>query len=414
MARVRVPKLEDPDFCSSYRTITARVVYTGAHVLILEDNAAPLAGTMDYHYALLGQEFDGAMYPKLLANFGNPLAMDSLLDRDGRIAMVFSPIVNSYGIGGFVVSCDFYPESVAPSSNTGEIFYAQVPLTPGGGFNGFSGEVWRWLTRSIAMHEAKHITAFAERLSRGAPLEDTWLEEASAVLAEELWSRGIYFNTWKGDASYDATIYCDVRPTWPQCAGRPYSMFNAFAFLYDFATHLDRKTPLGPTSYDDATFYGSGWSFLRWAVDQSATSESDFLKQLVQEPALTGVANLEARVQRPLRELLPEWADALYHDSWALSPRRPTWSMPSWNMKDIFAGMRLDFPAEFPDPYPVRGREWRLGSPFEWKPVTLAPGGWALLTGNGIPHNAPELVKILSGNNGPLPPSLHVQIIRVR
>jgi uncharacterized protein YjdB len=414
LARVRIPKLEDPDFCSSYRTITARVVFTGAHVVILEDNAAPLAGTMDYQYALLGQEFDGAMYPKLLANFGNPLAMDSLLDRDGRIAMVFSPVVNSYGIGGFVVSCDFYPESVAPSSNTGEIFYAHVPLTPGGGFNGFSGEVWRWLTRSIAMHEAKHITAFAERLSRGAPIDDTWLEEASAVLAEELWTRNIYFTTWKGDASYRSTIYCDVRPTWPECAGRPYSMFNAFAFLYDYVTQLDRRTPLGPTSYDDATFYGSGWSFLRWAVDQSNTTESDFLKQLVQEPALTGVANLEARAQRPFSEMLPEWADALYHDSWALPPTRPTWSMPSWKLDDIFAGMRQDFPSDFPDAYPVRGREWTLGSPFEWKPVTLAPGGWALLTGNGIPHDAPQLVKILSGGDGPLPPSLHVQIIRVR
>ena len=414
VARVRIPKLEDPDFCSSYRTIAARVVFTGAHVVILEDNAAPLAGTMDYHYALLGQEFDGAMYPKLLANFGNPLALDSLLDRDGRIAMVFSPVVNSYGIGGFVVSCDFYPESVAPSSNTGEIFYAQVPLTPGGGFNGFSGEVWRWLTRTIAMHEAKHITAFAERLSRGAPIEDTWLEEASAVLAEELWSRGIYFNNWKGDATYRSTIYCDVRPTWDECAGRPFSMFNAFAFLYDYVTQLDRKTPLGPTSYDDATFYGSGWSFLRWAVDQSATTEADFLKQLIQEPALTGVANLEARSQRPFPEMLPEWADALYHDSWALPPTRPTWSMPSWKLDDIFAGMRQDFPADFPDPHPVRGREWTLGYPFEWKPVTLAPGGWALLTGNGMPHGAPQLVSILSGGEGPLPPSLHVQIIRVR
>lgn len=414
VARVRIPKLEDPDFCSSYRTITARVVFQGAHVVILEDNAAPLAGTMDVHYAVLGQEFDGAMYPLLLANFGNPLAMDSLLDRDGRIAMVFSPVVNSYGLGGFVVGCDFYPESIAPSSNTGEIFYAQVPLTPGAGFNGFSAAVWRWTTRTIAMHEAKHITAFAERLSRGAPIEDTWLEEASAVLAEELWTRNIYFNTWKGDATYRSTIYCDVRPTWPECGDRPYSMFNAFAYLYDYATQLDRRTPLGPTSFDDATFYGSGWSFLRWAVDQSSTTESAFLKQLVQEPALSGVANLEARTQRSLGEMLPEWADALYYDSWGLTPPRPSWSMPSWKMQDIFAGMRSDFPGDFPDPYPVRGREWTLGSSFEWKPVTLAPGGWTLLTGNGVPHDAPQLLSILSGGNAPLPPSLHVQIIRVR
>ena len=414
VARVRIPKLEDPDFCSSYRTITARVVYAGAHVVILEDNAAPLAGTMDYYLALLGQEFDGAMYPKLLANFGNPLAMDSLLDRDGRIAMVISPVVNTYGVSGFVVSCDFYPESVAPSSNTGEVFYTQAAITPGTAFSGFSAPVWHWLVRSVAMHEAKHLTAYAERLSRGAPIEETWLEESSAVLAEDLWSRDrIYFTTWKGDASYRSTIYCDVRPTWPECKGRPYSMFNAFAFLYDYVTQLDRRTPLGPTSYDDATFYGSGWSFLRWAIDQTSTDEAAFLRQLTQEPALSGVPNLEARTQRPLSEMLPEWADALYYDSWGLTPPRPSWSMPSWRMDDIFAGMRQDFPSDFPDAHPVHGREWVLGSPFEWKPVTLAPGGWALLTGNGVPHDSPELVNILSGT-APLPPGLHVQIIRVR
>jgi len=413
VARVRVPKLEDPDFCASYRTIDARVVFTGPHVVILEDNAAPLAGTTDYYYSSLGLEFEGAMYPKLLANFGDPLAMDSLLDRDGRIAIILSPVVNTYGVGGFVVSCDFYPESVAPSSNTGEIFYAPVPLTPGNTFTGFSGPVWYWLTRSVVMHEAKHITAFAERLSRGATIEDPWLEESSAVLAEEMWARGVYFNTWKGDATYRATIYCDVRPTFQDCGSRPYSMFNAFAFLYDYIRQLDRRTPLGPTSYDDATFYGSGWSLLRWAIDQSNLTESDFLKQLVQEPALTGVANLEARAQRPFSQLLPNWAAALYYDSWALAPKASTWSMPSWKMDDIFSGMRQDFPSEFPEDHPVHGPEWTFGHPFEWKTVTLAPGGWALVTGDALPHVAPQLIEILSAGK-PLPPSLHVQIIRVR
>src|SRR5262249_25494952 len=104
VAAIRIPNLEDPDFCSSYRTIQATLVYAGAHAMSFEDRLAPLAGMMSTEYQALGQEFDNVMYPKLLANFGDPLALDSLLDGDGRIAMVFSPIVNTYGATGFVVS----------------------------------------------------------------------------------------------------------------------------------------------------------------------------------------------------------------------------------------------------------------------------------------------------------------------
>lgn len=412
VARVRVPRLEDPDFCSSYRSIDATVVYTGTHVVMLEDKASPLAGTINGFYAALGQEFDNVMFPKLLANFGNPLRLDSLLDNNNRIAMVFSPLVNAYGASGFVVSCDFYPESVAPSSNTGEIFYAQVPTAPGRGFGAYTVDVWRWLIRSVIMHESKHLTAYAERLSRGAPIEDTWLEEASAVLAEELWSRDIYGTTWKGDATYRPTLYCDVRPTFPECADRPYSMFNAFAFLYDYIRQLEKRTPLGPASPDDPTFYGSGWSFLRWGLDQSTVSEAQFLRDLTQEPALTGVANLQARTGRTFSELLPDWAAALYSENWGLPPSRPAWSMPSWKTDDIFPGMNQDFPLDFPDGHPLRGRGWPLAS-FELPVTGLPPGGWALFAGGGM-HSTKQLLAFVPPSVGPLPPSVRVHLLRLR
>jgi len=340
---------------------------------------APLAGQMDSYYQALGQEFDNVMYPKLLENFGDPLALDSLLDDDGRIAMVCSPLVNAYGVGGFVVSCDFYPESVAPSSNTGEIFYAQTPTGQLHGFTSYSADVWRWQTRTVVMHEAKHLTAYAERLSRGAPLEDTWLEEASAVLAEELWARGIYGTTWKGDASYRQTLYCDVRPGFPECPDRPYSMFNAFAFLYDYALRYNNRTPLGPSTLDDASFYGSGWAFLRWAVDHHATSEGAFLKALVTEPSLTGVANLEARTGRPFGDLLPQWGMALYMDAWSQPASEPGLSFSSWMLEDVFIGMAVDFPNSFLD----GGHPLRVRSLVNDFPYQFTPGSWVLFSFGG-------------------------------
>ena len=46
LAEFRVPNLDDPDYCASYTTITARRVYAGARAVIFEDVAAPLAGTV--------------------------------------------------------------------------------------------------------------------------------------------------------------------------------------------------------------------------------------------------------------------------------------------------------------------------------------------------------------------------------
>src|SRR6185503_16050484 len=160
--------------------------------LILEDPATAYAGSYDQHYRHVGAEFDTTMYDQLRQFFGDPLAMDSLLDANGTITMLVTPRVNEYGLAGFVSPCDFYPESVLPSSNGGEIMYVAAPSDAQDGFAPGTGEYWGWLMRGTVIHEAKHITGFAERFARGLQPEESWLEEASAVLAEELWARSIY------------------------------------------------------------------------------------------------------------------------------------------------------------------------------------------------------------------------------
>jgi hypothetical protein len=316
--------------------------------------------------------------------------------------MLFSPVVNSYGVGGFVVSCDFYPESVAPSSNTGEVFYAGVPTTSGTGFQFYTKDVWRWLTRSIVMHESKHLTADAERLSRGAPLEETWLEEGSAVLAEELWSRGVYGTVWKGEAAYRQTLYCDVRPTFPECAGRPYSMFNAWAFLHDYAVRLASRTPLGPVNVNDATFYGSSWAFLRWVIDQRATSEGAFLKALVQDPTRTGVANLESKAGLSFSTLLPQWAYALFLDSWGVPPPQPALTFPSWQVQNIFVGMSTDFTADFSG-HPLQKNPVYPDVPYA---LNSYAGGWSIF------NSVTRVLEARGADGRPLPETLYLYLVR--
>ena len=53
--------------CSAGRDVRARVVYAGAKSVVLEDVAAPRAGSMDEQYRLIGDEFDRVKYPLLQA-----------------------------------------------------------------------------------------------------------------------------------------------------------------------------------------------------------------------------------------------------------------------------------------------------------------------------------------------------------
>jgi len=254
------------------------------------------------------------------------------------------------------------------------------------------------------MHESKHLTAFAERLSRGAPIEQPWLEEATAVLAEELWSRPIYATAWKGDATYRQTLYCDVRPTFPECRDRPFSMFEAFAWLYDYETTVADRSPFGPTSDRDASFYGSGWSLVRWAIDQYAPAESDFLRALVQDATHAGAANLESRAGRPFAELVSDWSTSLAVDNAA--PTRPQLQFPSWNTPDVFAGMCRDFPTFFPSCSPLQ--RWSASPGASPLPAQQLHGGAAafVLTGNFA------TLRIRGPGGTALPPTLRVQVVR--
>jgi hypothetical protein len=265
--------------------------------------------------------------------------------------MVFTPAVNEMGPTGFVVSCDFYPATSVPSSNQREMFYAVVPMSSSTGFTGeFTRDVWKHIIRGTIAHETKHIASMAEHFARQAPQqEESWLEEGTAMHAMELWARSVTSMRWKGSNGYISAPYCDVRPTWSSCAGQPYTMFDHFVYLHDFLTPSEHHTPLGSTDPSDASFYGSVWWLVRWAVDQYATDEGSFLRALTQEPALTGVANLSARTGRSWGDLLRDWSLATLttYQSPTFTPHDARLTTPTWRLRDVFNGMAADFPTEF-------------------------------------------------------------------
>lgn len=418
IVHVRVPRADRPDYCSSYVNVDARIVWTGAHTVVLEDTLAPLAGLIDQHLRPIGQEFDTAMYPILTKYFGDPFAMDSALGGTRHVTILLSPAVNAMGPLAFVSPCDFFPEDEAPASNTAEIIYAQVPTVWAGGFASYTPDAWRRVLRSSLMHEAKHLTAFAVRLSRGIQPETPWLEEASAVVAEELWTRNIYHSTWRGGTVYSKSLYCDVRPTFPECADAPFAMFNPFAFLWEYANQIDRRSPFGPTDDQDGSPEGSAWALLRWSIDQYASTEDGFLRALVQEPAATGIDNLAARTGQPFDQLYSDWAVTMQLRDGGMPlpvgtvPAR--FSFPSWNLADITDGMANDFPGDFPDPFPFRTPGG--GRPFG---VILSdslsgPGGSVISYFIDGPQSGRQFLRLAGPGGGAPPANSRVEIIRTQ
>lgn len=356
----------------------------------------------------MGAEFDSLMWPIVREHFGNPLAMDALLRNHGKIIMVFSPRVNATGSQGFVFSGDMYPQTQCVRSNEAAIFYAQVPSQAGEGFSGNTPPNWMRNTRSTIIHEVKHLATVAETLARNSfAFEEVWLEEGMARLAEELYGRVIYGTTAKANNTYAQTAFCDVRPTWQQCAGRPRIIANHFRGVHNYLRDNQNRTPLG----GDVSFYGSAWSLIRWAIDHHAADEAAFTRAITQSITQSGVANLEARIGRPFSEFLGEWSLALALDDRAgFTPHNSRLTMPSWNYPDIFHGMATtELPAIFVAT-PLERRSVAFGD-FLVNSGTVRAGTFAIFELSGT-QAAKQIIEV-RGADGVPPAPLRMAFVRV-
>jgi hypothetical protein len=431
---LKIPNLDAQNFCTSNIPIGARTAWVGPHAIIVEDTTSVLNGTptlkgqLDSLYALVGEEFETVMWPILTQYFGNPLAMDQQLSRTGKLVMFFSPRINAMvggAVTGFVVSCDFFPVFVAPSSNFGEYFYAISPTSLASGISTGTRDSWLRQIRATIIHEVKHITSFGERFARNAEFEELWLEEGLARHAEEQFARSIYGTAWKANTGYQASVYCDVRPaspSAPQCAGRPILMLRHFDALYQYLQSPEPYTVLGRVGAGDATFYGTAWSVARWMMDHYATSEATFLSGLVQSTR-SGVANLEARVTgRVWEEMFGEWALALFADDYpGVTFANTRLQFPSWNLRDQFQGLCNDFGpcanplnpgTVYPVAYPFAPRPVSFGA-FSTTVNALNAGSFSSWLVSGA-QAAPQLLDLRGASGGEPPGQLRLAIVRVQ
>jgi hypothetical protein len=420
---------------STYDEVTFRVAYSGTKLVILEDAASPLAGTMDAEYVKLGQEFDQVMYDQLLV-FGDPLVVDSALDNNGRMLALFTPRVNGYTINGvsnqilgFVTLCDFFPRApltlpdgtvvpACPSSNEGEAFYALVPDPAAG----WSISLWRRLLRGTLIHEAKHIASYAWRYYYDASvLEDTWLEEATAQQASEVWARNMYARGIKQDIGWADGPNCDYAPAGGACPDPAEGILHHFGFLYNHYSSLESKSILDdPFGAIDPVIYGSSWSFMRYVTDTYGQSEASFLGSIIQVQNDHGVENVASKSGKPFSELFGMFSLASTADNYpGVNLTDPKLRLASWNSRDLFQNMSANLtdngaPA-YPLAWPLQVRKVSFGNfnTAQAEVNQLRGGGFAAweLTGT---QAGPQALAIRSTTGGAAPPQIGMTILRIQ
>lgn len=429
---IRVLDLEAENLCGTFTVIGARTAFVGLHVIILEDTtsaldgAPTLQGTMDDLYRELGAEFENVVWP-VLQKFGNPLVMDSRLDDNGRVVLVFTPRMNQM-LGGstFAVttSCDLFPRVVRASSNVGEYLYAQVPTSPAAG-NG-PGTRERWMTdiRATIAHELKHVVSYAERTVRGLPFEEGWLEEATARHAEELYARAVFGTQQSTNLGYDATLRCEVNSGAgaPCPPNAPRALLPHFDALWDFLDASAMRSPLGATSSGDYSYYGAAWALTRWMLDHGGIPEQTFFTAVTLSQE-TGVANLEKRFGRPWAEMLGEWSLAMATDDISgFSPASPRLRFPSWDLRAIFLGLCIDAgscnnpattPSRYLRPYPLQPVP-RAPGLFSLEFPAVHAGGFAAVELSGGDASTRQLLQLRGYRGAALPADARLAIIRIQ
>ncbi len=416
-------------------SVRVRVVYVGPRLIILEDSANEMSGTLDAEYQAVGSEFDRDMWG-FLSNFGDPLAIDSLTDNNGRVIALFSKRVNEYQLSGggsllgFVTLCDFFnqsdpdPNQRCETSNEGEYFYAIAP-NPNGTRGRYDLATWKRYARGTMIHELKHVVMYVQRIFLDASqTEETWLEEATAQTATELWARKIYGSfASRSDIKWADGPRCDYSSPSATCADPVEAIMHPFQFLYSHYGVLETKSFI---NNGDQVIYGSGWSFARWVTDQfDGGNEGNFLRALTQQKNDRGITNVLNRTGRSWPELVGLFSMASTADNYpGGTVTDPRLRLPSWNTRDVFGGMNANLIFRNPDgsTTPAFPRAWPLNvrtpsfgnfSATISNVNSLPGGGWAAWDISGT-QTAPQVLAV-RGPGGSAPPNgIGMVILRVQ
>jgi hypothetical protein len=388
------------DPCVVSSDVRARVVARGDRALVLEDIGAPLAGRADSIVSRLHAEIETAILPLLETHFGDALARIAAADGP-RLRILLTPAVNSLaGVSGFTSIGDLLDPADCAAGNAVPVFYGFVPTDDSPGYgNGIALTRANWyrLVRATVVHETKHIIAFATRVLAGTQrLEERWLEEGTALVAEELYARTVFGYGRSDNTGFRASLFCERRPdsaAFPECRDKPLIMLTHFTLLARHLSTFEARSVFAAAAPGDNAYYGAAWSLVRWTLDHHAPAEADFLRALTTDLEHTGRANLATHAGVPFDGLFSGWLAALaLDDRPGFVPTDPRQTFAGWNYRDIYAGLQQELPVLFPRAYPLATRSVPAGT-FDVEARNV-PGGSAVFLEIGASANARQLIDV--------------------
>ncbi len=330
---------------SSFADVGARLRFAGQHLLLYVDTIG--SGFTDAQYRQLGALFDTDLYPIDIAAFGS----ESDIDHDGRITVLFTPVVNSLvkavdcrGNGyvtGFFYGTDLLTQNAG--SNKGEVFYSFIPDSTGVYSCPHTQDVVLRTLPGTFVHELQHMISFNQHvLARGGDVEDTWLNEGLSHIAEELGSM-MYEAKYPPPSgrSTSAQLFPDSSNGFiaPQ-------LLNAYVYLNNTLNHSVTTYYAGGSVEER----GASWLFLRWLISQKG---NDLPKRLVQT-SKTGIANVEDKAGEPFGTLFGDFSVALFADSLPGLPRSAVPSRFQFGVRNLRTLMaREAVVSGFTSPFPL-------------------------------------------------------------
>lgn len=306
--------------------VYARVRLVTDHTIIYVDEDAPAGGFSDFDLLGLARDFDGFIQPVVTEALG----AESDVDGNERVIILLTPAVNRLTaqdadgfVGGFFFGVDLMDTS---GSNRGEIFYAVVPDPTGIYGPKLSRSALLYSIPAVLAHEFGHMVHFNQRMLEGQAegQEALWLSEALAQMAEDLVG-----------SAYE-------RVGDPEQA-RQYQIGNwtrARRFLLDPA-HVSVLATLPPGTLAER---GAGWLLLKYLTGQDA--DGTLLRTLTGS-RWTGVENVTRATGRTWREIVTDWAGALYLDGLSV-PVRQELRFLGLNLRYVLSLVDGDFPLRPP------------------------------------------------------------------
>jgi hypothetical protein len=391
---------------TAFSTVTARLAFSGANILVYVDTLAPAGGFTADQLQAFGTLFDQTLYPIDTAAFGPP----SDVDANGRVIMLMSPAVNALTkasdcknngfIEGFFDEEDVGGSPTDTNSNHGEIFYSIVPDSTGTVSCAHTATEVGKTVPATFLHELQHLISFSQHfvVHHGSP-EFGWLDEGMSILAEELGSLH-YEQKCPGSAcrTNPAQIFPDSSQGFVQ------------GFLFDSYEYGLEPDTASVTLHSDSdggfAWRGGDWLLMHWLGDQMPAG---FYRRLEQN-TVTGVANIESASGQAFPALFANFGLSLITDS---LPGLPRTTAPAAN-RFVTRNPRLLWARVFTaNPGPT----FPLAFPIQLQRITADSTAHTMVPGTGFYFRldtqagaATATIQFATPANAALPASLRPQL----